>query len=318
VRARRDRQHWLPRAYLRPFRAGSNDTVFVLDFLAREPLWERVGFFAVGNTDSFHSLGEVDQRIDNELVNAYAAIRDKILRVTRTTRLAEVLGPDEARTLAKFIHVHAWRNPLMSYRLAMNELIERAVTHPWRPIPMTVPRPMAWEVVKLRWQFFRKRRRYDDADKHAVIIRRVREMILEDSYAHLELRYHPILDQALDQFIDSDDQVELEDPLIIWSDEPLYTMDMPFVLEGEPGHVRVTLAISPHHLLEAGEPVDPSWSALERLAHLPFMSYSTKLIAAEPMDVELRALARFDDDGVESLRLVPIELTGVPVRDTFV
>ena len=295
----------------------------MLDFLADAPVWRRVGFYDVCNTPGYHSDSRIDKRIDTEVVQAYARVRDKIVALDHSCSLDEVLDARELDDLARFIHVHLIRNPLASYRRAMHELWLWSVDKPRRPLPWLMPVPIKREVRKFR-SLFRKGGWLTAADKDATIVERVRGMILEDGHAHLGLRSHVAQDRVLEGIVDASVEVGLTRPRIVYSNDELYTMDNPFALEGDGENNGLALAISPHHLVVAGDDCEPDVCPLERIAHLPYISFSTKLLAARPCDVRLLALCAVNPESGDSdvqdealYRFLPVDLVGIPVEDRF-
>lgn len=118
------KQHWLPRVYLRPFKAHEDkETVFVFDLLEK-PCWREVGFNDIGYSRSYHFSAKADIEIDRITLNGYAAIISKLSRIQKSIALPEVLEEDEVDHLIFFLHAHRIRNPLISYHWAFGVLHE--------------------------------------------------------------------------------------------------------------------------------------------------------------------------------------------------
>jgi len=282
----RDRQHWLPKTYLRPFRAGDNDTIYSLE-LFEEPVWRHVGFNDIGNTRGYHSDRRIDTQVDQGIVNGYGRIIQKILPIRETASLSDILSASEIDELLLFARVHLFRNPLFVYRQIQNILRRWVILHPLPRLPQGIPPELADDIRLLRKVNKQTAHLTSRFQKEAFILARVQQMLDEDSR---EVARGRIIPQFENWMLDavSDPEPVVEQLWLVYSSQPLFTVDNPFALsKSSSGDVAMTLPMSPHHLLvrssELPQPIDP----VRALSILPSVSFSTRVLSAEPFDFTL-------------------------------
>lgn len=128
------KEHWLPRVYLRPFKAHlDKETVFVFDLLEK-PCWREVGFFEIGYSRGYHFSPKADAAIDSVLLKEYSSIIAKISQAQESVDLGALLEKEEIDHLLRFIQAHRIRNPLISYNFAYSLFYEYLVEDPEKSI----------------------------------------------------------------------------------------------------------------------------------------------------------------------------------------
>lgn len=283
------RQHWLPRAYLRGFRSGDSDTVFMLDLFA-SPCWREVGLNEVCYSRRYHASPDVDRLLDAALLNGYPKLIEQIEAVDSTTSLDSILGPDEVDQLLTFVEVHLSRNALSSYRWGFTVLHEYIVEDPLAEIPTDVeagaPR-ITREIEALRAACDQTGVN-DPALRADLLMAWVHEKMEEDGPAHNFLRMPPAFDERLVEQLEGHRLQVFPERWILYSEDELFTMDNPFYLTGENETEGVMLALlTPHHLLICSDyrpPQDPDVGWFVK--RMPWFTFSTKLFSNRPRDVQ--------------------------------
>lgn len=259
--------------------------------LSVSPVWREVGFYDVCNTRGYHFSGAVDRRLDTELLNGYSATINKVASLDHHSPLGAVLDPAEISSLLHFADVHLMRNPLSSYRMAFHVVREYLVENPDAALPDDMytdfPR-LPGEIEALRAAC----REFGDPDvvqREDLVLEWVREKMEEDGPAHTFMRMPEEFDDML--------LAQLEGPLIrafrcqsvLYSEPDLFTTDNPFVLSGSAdGEAILLAALTPHHLLVCSEePLENDVEPLALLMPVPYLSFSTKILASAPMDLRL-------------------------------
>lgn len=129
----------------------------------------------------------------------------------------------------------------------------------------------------------------DVVQREDLILEWVHEKMEEDGPAHTFMRMPEEFDDML--------LAQLEGPLIrafhcqsvLYSEPELFTTDNPFVLSGSAdGEAILLAALTPHHLLVCSdEPFENEIEPLALLKPIPYLSFSTKILASAPMDLRL-------------------------------
>ena len=284
------RQHWLPRTYLRPFCDGTRDTLFMLD-LFKSPQWIEVGVNDVGNTRGYHARKDVDEKLDTTLLNGYPAVIAKIAGLRADAPLGTVLDRTEIEGLLALLDVHLLRNPLSSYRGLFHLVRMYLVENPETPLPddLMVGFPRLYEALMALRQECDDGGPLGEADREHVALAWVHEKMEEDGVAHRLMSMPSEFDDVLLAQLTGPRIRSFSKHTVLYSATEIFTTDNPFVLSGsETGEAIQLAALTPHHLLVCSDgPLALGLHALDLLAGLPYYSFSTAILAARPIDLDL-------------------------------
>ena len=229
----KSRQHWLPRAYLRQFRAGPAETIFMLDLFA-SPVWREVGLNDICNTRGYHATAATDQRLDSELLKRYATIISKVTGLRQHAALDSVLEAAEIADLQRFFDVHLFRSPLSSYRMLFHTVREHLVEDPSGMLPedIRVGFPRLYNAIEALRAACDEDDGLDSTGREDVALAWVHQKMEEDGSAHNLMRMPEEFDEMLIKQLGSPPIRTFRYQSVLYSDAELFTTDNPFVLSG--------------------------------------------------------------------------------------